>query len=468
MSAGGRPGRSRRGQAAFAAAAAAAALALAAGSTGGAAASPARVPVVGGGAVSAAVGPVVGGGAASGARATGVGGGAWLRAGGAPAGGAASAASVAATARPALRAPAAIVVERDLGVTVLARNADQERAIASTTKLMTAYVALHQAGVGRVLVVQPYAPAPGETVAGLRPGELLTVGDLLAAMLLPSGGDAAHTLAVDLAGSTDRFVGAMNAAAAALHLDETHYSTPVGLDTPGNYSTARDLAILAGAAAADPRLREDRRPAAGRSLTDGRTWSTATTSSAATPSSSGSRPVTPPPPATAWSARGRRDGATVISVVLGDPTRPTATPTPSPCCATASRSTTASEAVRRGRVYARVPVAGRPARAAVARRRSAPLAGSSCGGARRLTRVPGAWPRSREDRSPSRHAARRARVELDGQAASPGCPWSAAGPLAAPPVRPRSAVLLARESIGGLLLLVVCSLHVMLMRRAER
>jgi D-alanyl-D-alanine carboxypeptidase (penicillin-binding protein 5/6) len=154
--------------------------------------------------------------------------------------------------QPVIGAGAAIVLQGDADSVVsgsaqvlYARSSYERRAIASTTKLMTAYVAIAHASAGRVLTVQPYVASPGETVAGLAAGQRLTVRDLLKAMLLPSGGDAAHTLAVDLAGSTSRFVGWMNAAAVRLHLRHTHYSTPVGLDTPGNYSSAGDLARLA-------------------------------------------------------------------------------------------------------------------------------------------------------------------------------------------------------------------------------
>lgn len=154
--------------------------------------------------------------------------------------------------QPLIGAGAAIVLQGDTDSVVsgseqvlYSRNSYERRAIASTTKLMTAYVAITHASAGHVLTVQPYIASPGETVAGLVPGQRLTVRDLLKAMLLPSGGDAAHTLAVDLAGSTNRFVGWMNAAAVRLRLRHTHYSTPVGLDTPGNYSSAGDLARLA-------------------------------------------------------------------------------------------------------------------------------------------------------------------------------------------------------------------------------
>jgi D-alanyl-D-alanine carboxypeptidase (penicillin-binding protein 5/6) len=164
---------------------------------------------------------------------------------------------------PALSAPAAIMVEADADSVVAdtdtvlyARNSYERRAIASTTKMMTAYLAIRHASAWRVLTVQPYTPAPEETVAGLRAGQRLTVRDLLKAMLLPSGGDAAHTLAVDLAGSTDRFVAWMNAAAARLRMRHTHYATPVGLDTPGNYSSAGDLARLALVLMRDPTIAE--------------------------------------------------------------------------------------------------------------------------------------------------------------------------------------------------------------------
>jgi D-alanyl-D-alanine carboxypeptidase (penicillin-binding protein 5/6) len=157
-------------------------------------------------------------------------------------------------------APAAIVLEAradghsDHGAVLYGHAFDQRRAIASTTKMMTALVAIKHAPADRILTEQPYTPSPEETTAGLPAGLHLTVRELLQAMLLPSGGDAAHTLAVDLAGSTEHFVGWMNAEARRLGLRHTHYSTPVGLDTPGNYSSAEDLARLAVALLRNPTL----------------------------------------------------------------------------------------------------------------------------------------------------------------------------------------------------------------------
>jgi D-alanyl-D-alanine carboxypeptidase (penicillin-binding protein 5/6) len=163
--------------------------------------------------------------------------------------------------QPNVSAPAAIVLEAsgdglpsDADIVLYGRNDEERRAIASTTKIMTALVAIEHARPGRVLRMQPYAPAPEETTAGLPAGERFTVRELLEAMLLPSGGDAAHALALDLAGSTARFVDWMNATARRLGMRHTHYATPVGLDTPGNYSSAGDLARLAVVVLRNPTL----------------------------------------------------------------------------------------------------------------------------------------------------------------------------------------------------------------------
>jgi serine-type D-Ala-D-Ala carboxypeptidase (penicillin-binding protein 5/6) len=148
-------------------------------------------------------------------------------------------------ARPALDAAESLLVESDTGATVLARDPNSEVAIASVTKLMTAYVTLQHEPLTKLLLEHPYAAGYGESLAGLVPGRHYTVRGMLEALLLPSGNDAANSLAIDVGGSVPRFVAQMNAAARDLGLGDTHFATPVGLDTPGNYSTARDLARLA-------------------------------------------------------------------------------------------------------------------------------------------------------------------------------------------------------------------------------
>lgn len=116
--------------------------------------------------------------------------------------------------------------------------------IASTTKLMTAYVAMKDLPLDKIVRAQPYEPEYGESLMGLRTGQRISVRDLLYGLILRSGNDAAHTLAIDAAGSERRFVAQMNRYASALGLSRTHYANPVGLDEKGNYSSAGDLMTL--------------------------------------------------------------------------------------------------------------------------------------------------------------------------------------------------------------------------------
>lgn len=139
------------------------------------------------------------------------------------------------------------------GGDVLASHAAQRRlSIASTTKLMTAYVAMKELPLDKIVRAAPYDPIYGESLMGLRTGERVSVRDLLYGLILVSGNDAAHTLAVAAAGSQDRFVAQMNRYAAALGLSGTHYANPIGLDEAGNYSTAADLATLTRRLLRDP------------------------------------------------------------------------------------------------------------------------------------------------------------------------------------------------------------------------
>jgi D-alanyl-D-alanine carboxypeptidase (penicillin-binding protein 5/6) len=116
--------------------------------------------------------------------------------------------------------------------------------IASTTKLMTAYVALQELPLTKVVRAAPYHPIYGESLLNLRAGQRVSVRDLLYGLILRSGNDAAYDLARAAAGSEDAFVHQMNLRAAALGLSDTHYANPIGLDQAGNYSSAADLATL--------------------------------------------------------------------------------------------------------------------------------------------------------------------------------------------------------------------------------
>lgn len=146
---------------------------------------------------------------------------------------------------PRLSAQAAILVEPATGDVVYAKRADAHRPIASTTKLMTALLALERLSLDDVLVQVPYRAGPAESLGGFRGGERVTVRDELRALLLASANDAAATLAVRISGSRARFVRDMNARARKLGLKDTSYANPIGLDDPKNFSSAADLVKLA-------------------------------------------------------------------------------------------------------------------------------------------------------------------------------------------------------------------------------
>lgn len=146
---------------------------------------------------------------------------------------------------PAPDADSAIVVQPETGDVVYAKNADVHRPIASTTKLMTALLTLERSSLDDIVPAAAYHPLPAESVINLRAGERMTVRDLLRGLLLASANDAAVTLADHVSGSTPAFVALMNRRARQLGLKETHYANPIGLDAPGNYSSAHDLAVLA-------------------------------------------------------------------------------------------------------------------------------------------------------------------------------------------------------------------------------
>jgi D-alanyl-D-alanine carboxypeptidase (penicillin-binding protein 5/6) len=137
---------------------------------------------------------------------------------------------------------------------MFAKHPDAERAIASTTKLMTALLALEQAKPSDVFTAPAYHAMPAESRINLREGERMTVHDLLEALLLESANDAAETLAEGVSGSREAFVAEMNARAADLGLEHTSYANPIGLDEAGNYSSARDLASLARVLIKRPRF----------------------------------------------------------------------------------------------------------------------------------------------------------------------------------------------------------------------
>jgi D-alanyl-D-alanine carboxypeptidase (penicillin-binding protein 5/6) len=152
--------------------------------------------------------------------------------------------AVADAAAPQLQSRSWGVIDARSGDVLASHALDEQLPIASTTKLMTAYVAMKELPLDKIVRAAPYEAEYGESLMGLRAGQRISVRDLLYGLILLSGNDAAHTLAVAAAGSEDRFVAQMNRYAAALGLAHTHYANPIGLDEKGNYSSAGDLMTL--------------------------------------------------------------------------------------------------------------------------------------------------------------------------------------------------------------------------------
>lgn len=151
-------------------------------------------------------------------------------------------------------AKSGIVLDAETGRQLWARGVNKRRLIASTTKIMTALVAISRTNPNEMLTATDYRAGIGESQLGLKPGERMSAQDLIKGLLLESGNDAADTLAAGTASSRAAFVTAMNRRARSLGLTRTHFANPIGLDAPGNYSTASDLSKLARYALAVPRF----------------------------------------------------------------------------------------------------------------------------------------------------------------------------------------------------------------------
>jgi len=156
---------------------------------------------------------------------------------------------------PAVKAKAYVVMDQRTGVVLASKNPDERLPMASTTKIMTGYLALqHFQDLSTMVTASKDSIGVGEDEIYLHKGEKLSVDDLLKAVLIQSANDAAADLADAVAGSQEAFVALMNAEAGKLGLSDTHYTNPHGLDEPGHYTSAMDLTRLARLAMRDPRF----------------------------------------------------------------------------------------------------------------------------------------------------------------------------------------------------------------------
>ncbi len=152
---------------------------------------------------------------------------------------------------PETSAAAFVLMEADSGRVLLARNETEELPIASTTKIMTAVVALEHSRLSDSVTVKREDLREGSSMY-LAEGETLTMEALLYGLMLPSGNDAAECIASCCGGAPGRFVSWMNEKAAALGMTHTAYVNASGLDAEGHYSCALDMARLMAYAMRDP------------------------------------------------------------------------------------------------------------------------------------------------------------------------------------------------------------------------
>ena len=152
----------------------------------------------------------------------------------------------------AVSAEKAILLDAATGRILFEKNIDEQSLIASTTKIMTALIVCEQCNVlDRMRIPKEAVGIEGSSMY-LQEGEVLTVQELLYGLMLHSGNDAAVALAIYCGGTVEGFVELMNDKAHILGLSGTHFANPNGLDAPGHYATARDLAALAAYAMENP------------------------------------------------------------------------------------------------------------------------------------------------------------------------------------------------------------------------
>lgn len=155
-----------------------------------------------------------------------------------------------------ISAKAGVVISADTGNTVYEKNASARLPMASTTKIMTALVALEKSSPDEVVTVAPEAAGIEGSSIYLFAGEKIKMDTLLYALLLESANDAAAAIAIHIAGSIEAFADMMNEKAAELGLTDTHFTNPHGLYDESHYTSAYDLAKLAVKALENEKFRE--------------------------------------------------------------------------------------------------------------------------------------------------------------------------------------------------------------------
>ncbi len=141
-------------------------------------------------------------------------------------------------------AKSAVLYQPETDTFIYSKNADARLPMASTTKIMTALVALENSEMDEIVEIDDSAIGVEGSSAYLRQGDVLTMEELLYALLLQSANDAAVAIACHIGGDVDGFADMMNEKAVKLSLTDTHFVNPHGLDGKEHYTTARELALI--------------------------------------------------------------------------------------------------------------------------------------------------------------------------------------------------------------------------------
>ncbi len=223
---------------------------------------------------------------------------------------------------PAVAAAAVIVIDARTGAVLYEKNADAQRAAASTQKLLTSLIVAERGFLDKEVTVTQGDTLAEPTKLNIKPGESYRRIDLLRALLVKSPNDVARCLARDSAGSLDEFANLMNQRARELGATNSHFINPNGLPMPGQYSSARDLSLIARAAYANPTIRSIvSLPKLVFRYADGRTRELTNTNKVLTrlPYCNGMKTGYTDAAGHCLISSGARPGRDVIAVVLGDP-----------------------------------------------------------------------------------------------------------------------------------------------------
>ncbi len=223
---------------------------------------------------------------------------------------------------PSVAAAAVIVIDARTGAVLYEKNADAQRAAASTQKLLTSLIIAERGYLDKEITVTAADTRAEPTKLNIKAGETYRRIDLLRALLVKSPNDVARCLARDSAGSLEQFADLMNQRARELGATNSNFINPNGLPNPGQYSSARDLSLIARAAYANPTIRSIvSLPKLVFRYPDGRTRELTNTNKVLTrlPYCNGMKTGYTDAAGHCLISSGARPGRDVIAVVLGDP-----------------------------------------------------------------------------------------------------------------------------------------------------